>query len=348
MRVATWAQAPVILVGDISLGGVFAWLYGTLALLPAEERALTRATLINKFRGDPTLLGDGLRQLQELTGIPVLGVIPDLGDLGIGEEDTVPTSRFGNWSHHEGVVRIGVIHYPYRSNFTDFDPFFHEPGVEVRYVTDAAMLAGCHVIFLPGTKQTMADLQWLRAHGFERALCQGVEAGAFLVGLCGGYQMLGERLEDPDGVESAKPESPGLGFLPITTRFQQEKALYQVAAVHAGTGLPVSGYEIHMGDSMPLQPPRPMVHIHTRNGQAVDRMDGAMDASGRVWGCYVHGLFDNGAFRRHFLAEVRTAFGLPMPTTAEPGIENPYDRLADAFERHIDMPLLWKILDEGV
>src|SRR5919204_211375 len=145
------------------------------------ERALTRATLINKFRGDPTLLGDGLRQLQELTGIPVLGVIPDLGDLGIGEEDTVPTSRFGNWSHDDGVVRIGVIHYPYRSNFTDFDPFFHEPSVEVRYVTDAAMLERCHVMFLPGTKQTMADLQWLRTHGFERALCQGVEAGAFLV-----------------------------------------------------------------------------------------------------------------------------------------------------------------------
>ena len=347
MRVATWAQAPVILVGDISLGGVFAWLYGTLALLPAEERALVRATLINKFRGDPKLLGDGLQQLQELTGIPVLGVIPDLGDLGIGEEDTVPTSRFGNWSHDDSVVRIGVIHYPYRSNFTDFDPFFHEPGVEVRYVTDAAMLERCDVIFLPGTKQTMADLQWLRTHGFETALRQRVEAGAFLVGLCGGYQMLGERLEDPAGVESAKPESLGLGFLPITTRFHQEKALYQVAAVHEGTGLPVSGYEIHMGDSMPLQTPRPMVRIRTRNGQAVDLLDGAMDVSGRVWGCYVHGLFDNDAFRRHFLAEVRTAFGLPMPTTAEPGIKNPYDRLADAFEQHMDMPLLWKILDEG-
>jgi adenosylcobyric acid synthase len=347
MRVAKWARSPVILVGDISLGGVFAWLYGTLALLPADERALVRATLINKFRGDPKLLGDGLQQLQGLTGIPVLGVIPDLGDLGIGEEDTVPTSRFGNWSHDDRVVRIGVIHYPYRSNFTDFDPFFREPGVEVRYVSEAAMLERCHVIFLPGTKQTMADLQWLRAHGFETALRQRVEAGALLVGLCGGYQMLGKWLEDPDGVESAKPESPGLGFLPITTRFHQEKALYQVAAVHEGTGLPVSGYEIHMGDSMPLQTPRPMVHIHTRNGQAVDRMDGAMDTSGRVWGCYVHGLFDNDAFRRHFLTEVRTAFGLPMPPTAEPGIANPYDRLADAFERHIDMSLLWKILDEG-
>ncbi len=347
MRVATWAQSPVILMGDISLGGVFAWLYGTLALLPTGERALVRATLINKFRGDPTLLGDGLQQLQELTGIPVLGVVPDLGDLGIGEEDTVPTSRFGNWSHDDSAVRIGVIHYPYRSNFTDFDPFFHELGVEVRYVTDAAMLERCHVIFLPGTKQTMADLQWLRTHSFETALRQRVEAGAFLVGLCGGYQMLGERLEDPAGVESAKPELLGLGFLPITTRFHQEKALYQVTAVHEGTGLPVSGYEIHMGDSMPLQTPRPMVRIRTRNGQAVDLLDGAKDVSGRVWGCYVHGLFDNEAFRRHFLIEVRTAFGLPLPTTAEPGIENPYDRLADAFEQHMDMPLLWKILDEG-
>ncbi|MBI3329666.1 MAG: cobyric acid synthase, partial [Nitrospinae bacterium] len=192
MRVALWARAPVLLVGDISLGGVFAWLYGTLALLPAEERALVRATVINKFRGDPKLLGDGLRQLEELTGVPVLGVIPDLGDIGIGEEDTVPTTHFGSWSRDGDLLRIGVVHYPYRSNFTDFDPFFREPGVEVRYLADPSMLERCHVIFLPGTKQTIGDLRWLREQGFEAALRQRVDAGAFLVGLCGGYQMLGE------------------------------------------------------------------------------------------------------------------------------------------------------------
>jgi adenosylcobyric acid synthase len=345
MRVARWAQAPVLLVGDISLGGVFAWLYGTLALLPPEEKALVRATLINKFRGDPKLLGDGLRQLEELTGIPVLGVVPDLGDLGIGEEDTVPTSRFGNWSHDGALLRIGVIHYPYRSNFTDFDPFFHEPGVEVRYLTDAAMLEGCHVIFLPGTKQTMADLQWLRQRGFETALCRRVEAGAFLVGLCGGYQMLGERLEDPDGVESALAETPGLGFLPIATRFNQEKALYQVEAVHEGSGLPVRGYEIHMGESRSLHTTQPLVRIRTRNGQGVELLDGATASSGRVWGCYVHGLFDDPDFRRYFLNEVRAAFDLPQPVSAGHSIENPYDRLADGFEQHLDMALLWKILD---
>ncbi|HZN96515.1 MAG TPA: cobyric acid synthase, partial [Gemmatimonadales bacterium] len=164
MRVARWAQAPVLLVGDISLGGVFAWLYGTLALLPAEERALVRATLINKFRGDPKLLGDGMDQLAQLTGVPVLGVVPDFGDLGIGEEDTVPTNRFGPWSHDGQALRIGVVHYPFRSNFTDFDPFFQEPGVDVRYITDPALLDGCHVICLPGTKQTMADLDWLRRY----------------------------------------------------------------------------------------------------------------------------------------------------------------------------------------
>jgi adenosylcobyric acid synthase len=345
MRVARWAQAPVLLVGDISLGGVFAWLYGTLALLPPEEKALVRATLINKFRGDPKLLGDGLRQLEELTGIPVLGVVPDLGDLGIGEEDTVPTSRFGNWSHDGALLRIGVIHYPYRSNFTDFDPFFHEPGVEVRYLTDAAMLEGCHVIFLPGTKQTVADLQWLRQRGFETALCRRVEAGAFLVGLCGGYQMLGERLEDPDGVESALAETPGLGFLPIATRFNQEKALYQVEAVHEGSGLPVRGYEIHMGESRSLHTTQPLVRIRTRNGQGVELLDGAIASSGRVWGCYIHGLFDDPDFRRYFLNEVRAAFDLPQPVSAGHSIENPYDRLADGFEQHLDMALLWKILD---
>jgi adenosylcobyric acid synthase len=345
MRVARWARAPVVLVGDISLGGVFAWLYGTLALLPEEERALVRATLINKFRGDPKLLGDGLDQLTGLTGVPVLGVIPDFGDLEIGEEDTVPTNRFGPWSHDATVLRIGVVHYPYRSNFTDFDPFFHEPGVEVRYVTDASQLDGCHVICLPGTKQTMADLHWLRQHNFDTALRQRVEAGAFLVGLCGGYQMLGERLEDPDGVESALPEVPGLGFLPVATRFNQEKALYQIEAIHEGSGLPVNGYEIHMGESRALGPMTPLVRIRTRNGQGVELLDGARESHGRVWGCYVHGLFDNAEFRRHFLHEVRATFGLPTPPSVASATANAYDRLADGFEHHLDLGLLWRILD---
>jgi adenosylcobyric acid synthase len=344
MRVARWAKAPVLLVGDISLGGVFAWLYGTLALLPAEERGLVRATLINKFRGDPKLLGDGLGQLTELTGIPVLGVVPDFGDLGIGEEDTVPTNHFGPWSPDHDIVRIGVVHYPYRSNFTDFDPFFHEPGVEVRYITDPALLEGCHVICLPGTKQTMADLDWLRQHGVDRVLRRSVEAGAFLVGLCGGYQMLGERLEDPDGVESALPEAPGLGFLPIVTRFNQDKALYQIEAIHEGSGLQVQGYEIHMGESRPLRPTTPLVRIHTRNGRGVELLDGAIEPNGRVWGCYVHGLFDNADFRRRFLREVRVAFDLPTPAPVASAAGSPYDRLADGFEQHLDLELLWKIL----
>jgi adenosylcobyric acid synthase len=347
MRVAKWAQAPVVLVGDISLGGVFAWLYGTLALLPEDERALVRATLINKFRGDPSLLGDGLQQLEALTGIPVLGVVPDFGELGIGEEDTVPTSHFGPWSADPTQLRIGVVHYPYRSNFTDFDCFFREPGVEVRFVTDPAMLERCHVMFLPGSKQTIADLQWLREHGFEAAVRRRLEAGAFLVGLCGGFQMLGERLEDPDGVESSCAESSGLGFLPIATRFQREKALYQVEAVCAVTGLALRGYEIHMGESRPLRDARPVVQIQRRNGQAVDLLDGAQDVSGRVWGCYIHGLFDNDAFRRRFLADVRAAFNLPAPQDPGTASDSPYERLADAFERHLDMALLEKILDRG-
>jgi adenosylcobyric acid synthase len=277
-----------------------------------------------------------------------LGVIPDLGDHGIGEEDTVPTNHFGNWSQSDDLLRIGVVHYPYRSNFTDFDPFFREPGVEVRYLTDPALLERCHVIFLPGTKQTMADLHWLRERGFETALRQRVAAGALVVGLCGGYQMLGERLEDPEGVESARPEAPGLGFLPMTTRFCQDKALYQVEAVHQGTGLPVHGYEIHMGESRPLGESQPIMRIRRRNDQAVDLLDGAMAPGGKVWGCYVHGLFDDDAFRQRFLADARAAFGVAAPQSQGAAAGSPYDRLADAFEQHLDMPLLQRILDAGV
>jgi adenosylcobyric acid synthase len=216
--------------------------------------------------------------------------------------------------------------------------------VEVRYVTDPDLLNGCHVICLPGTKQTMADLEWLRRYGFDAALRQRVEAGAFLVGLCGGYQMLGERLEDPDGVESVLPEASGLGFLPIATRFNRDKALYQIEAIHEGSGLPVRGYEIHMGESRPLRPTTPFVRIRTRNGQGVELLDGAIEPNGRVWGCYVHGLFDNPDFRRRFLRQVRDAFGLPTPPSVASGAQNPYDRLADGFEQHVDMGLLWKIL----
>jgi adenosylcobyric acid synthase len=274
--------------------------------------------------------------------------VPDLGDHGIGEEDTVPTGHVGNWSAGDDLLRIGVVHYPYRSNFTDFDPFFREPGVEVRYLTDPALLERCHVIFLPGTKQTMADLQWLRQRGFETALRQRVAAGAWLVGLCGGYQMLGEQLEDPEGVESARPEAPGLGFLPVVTRFCQDKALYQVEAVHQGTGLPVRGYEIHMGESRLLGESQPIVRIRRRNDRAVDLLDGATAPGGKVWGCYVHGLFDDDAFRQRFLADARAAFGLPAPQRQGATAESPYDRLADAFERHIDMVLLQRIVDAGV
>lgn len=160
--------------------------------------------------------------------------------------------------------------------------------------------------------------------------------------------MLGERLEDPDGVESSRAESPGLGLLPIATRFHQNKALYQVEAVSTETGLSLRGYEIHMGESRPLHDNRPVVHIRTRNGQAVDLLDGAQDGSGRVWGCYIHGLFDNDAFRRKFLADVRAAFALPVPQDSGREQDNPYERLADAFEQHLEMVLLEKILDGGV
>jgi adenosylcobyric acid synthase len=345
MAIARYTNAPVILVGDIDRGGIFAQLLGTLWLLDTpEERQLVCGFLVNKFRGDIRLFKDGVRILQEKSGLPVLGVVPYLKDLNLPEEDAVALDqhRF-DLDNDSTSIDIVVIHLPLIANFDDFDPFRNDLGVRVRYATKISDIRQPHAIILPGTKSTMADLSWLRERGFERVIREHVQRGGSLVGICGGYQMLGQRIHDPDHIESSDESIEGLGVLPTETFFIPGKATYQVHAQVMGSntwlaGLSecdLHGYEIHMGHTSSVST---WLKINTRNGFPCEFFDGSITADGRVWGCYVHGLFSNIALRHAWLTSlgwIPKSQSLP-PQVTDP-LEKSLDYLAEEVEAAVDI-----------
>ncbi len=350
MRVAQYAQAPVLLVGDIDRGGVFAALAGTMLLLEPEERALVKAFVINKFRGDVSLLGNGLQLLQERAfNTPTLGVIPHLPDIGIAAEDSValdePVLRRGQAST-AAPVDIAVIRLPRTSNFDDFDPLAAEPGMQVRFVGRLADLGRPAAIILPGSKMTLDDLAWLRASGLAEQIVVQAEAGTPVVGICGGYQLLGQSLFDPNGIEAAPgTRAAGLGLLPVETVFAGDKHTVQVQATLQAQigplaqlqGTPIRGYEIHMGRSQALDAAHePLCQI---GAAGEGHPDGAISGDGRIWGTYLHGIFDNDSLRHAWLAslgwrEQGAAFDR----------ERAYNRLADHVRAHLDMDTLRRII----
>ena len=344
MRVALYAQAPVLIAGDIDRGGVFAHLYGTYWLLDPEERALVKGFLINKFRGDPSLLEPGLTDIEGLTGVPVAGVVPWLRDVHLPEEDAVAIERRTDPRGTIPGIDIAVLHFPRIANFDDFDPLEEEPDVRVRYVHAADELGDPDIIVLPGTKATMADLDWLRSSGFEQPLHAARERGVAILGICGGYQALGDNIADPMGTESSTAEIPGLGLLPVTTVFGDDKTTAQsTASVVADAGVlrglagtELAGYEIHTGATQV----EGGVAIRLAGGQPL----GAIDESGRVFGCYLHGLFHNDAFRRGFLANVAGTRGKRYAPAMTESVEASFDRLADALRSSIDLPLLFRLV----
>jgi adenosylcobyric acid synthase len=353
MAVARYAESPVLIVGDIDRGGIFAQLLGTLWLLEPQERALVRGVLVNKFRGDMALFEDGVRILEEIGGVPVLGVIPYIKDLRIPEEDAVALENASPYrsAREKGQIDIAVIHLPRISNFDDFDPLSSEIGVRVRYIQQASLLGEPDAIVLPGTKSTAADLAWLRENGFEEGLRKHIERGGALVGICGGYQMMGRALHDPGGVESQQIVTPGLGLLPVETEFIHEKATYQVQArvclgpgwLKALEGEQIAGYEIHMGRT---QVAAPWLEIERRSGEAVRILDGAASSDGRIWGCYLHGIFNNPNFRSTWLNSLGWA-GISSNDIGISRMDTAFDRLADAVETALDMPRLEQILWES-
>jgi adenosylcobyric acid synthase len=344
MAVARYAKSPVLLVGDIDRGGIFAQLLGTLWLLEPEERDLLRGFVVNKFRGDLALFEDGVQILEQKSGIPVLGVIPYLRGLSLPDEDAVSVEVASRAVQPASASQtdIAVLALPRIANFDDFDPLRAEPGVHIRHVDSASQLGEPHAIIIPGTKSTIADLEWLRQTGLAEAVTKFAQKGAVVVGLCGGYQMLGESIHDPLHVESKNDSIDGLGLLPVSTTFAQKKATYQVQAkilnFESLLGEMIQGYEIHMGET---QSQSQWLEITSRNGEPVKVLDGSVSSNGRVWGCYLHGLFHNDVLRHAWLRSL----GWQGETASQSArFDESLEKLADAVESALNMSLLEDII----
>ena len=353
MYVARAADAPVILVGDIDRGGVFAAFVGTLALLPEDDRRRVKGLLVNKFRGDVGLLQPGLDELERLTGIPVLGVIPYLPDLRIAEEDCLAlTEKDRGRRADEGELSIVVPRLPRICNYDDLEPLEAAEGVRVSYVANPEQLAAADLVVLPGSKATIHDLQWLKDRGFGRELIRRAAGGRPILGICGGCQMLGERIDDPKLIESPEVTANGLGLLPLVTTFRAPKLTTQVrtrltAPCFLGApeskSLTLSGYEIHMG------------RIAVTTGQAafeIERRiecdegdgDGAVSDDGVVIGTMIHGLFENEDILSALLDGLWKKRGIVRVFEPLPDRDHGYDRLANALREHCDMDLLDRIV----
>ncbi len=349
LRVASMAGCPVILVADIDRGGVFAQIIGTLELLEPAERTMIAGIIINKFRGDVALLKPGIDFLEERTGLPILGVVPVFTGFRIPEEDSVALEKRGTGERKQGgeKIRVGVVKLPRISNYTDFDPLELEPDLSLFYLNEPSQLPDLDLLILPGSKSTIADLEFLKNHGFFPAI-KGFKGT--IAGICGGFQMLGRRVSDPDGVETeGEREAEGLGLLDVVTIMLSHKETHQVTAELLPAGYQaapksnknLSGYEIHMGETILGPGVEPFARITSRSQEEVEVLDGAVTRDGRIFGSYLHGIFANSSFRAAFLNKLRRKKGLPERTAAEP--DDPFDKLAAHLEQHLDMERLLKI-----
>ena len=336
LRMAQHAGAATYLIADIDRGGVFGSVYGTLALLEPAEKACIKGIIINKFRGDARLFEDGRQQLAELTGVPVVGVLPYFRDIFLEEEDSVALARKQRGAA-AGRVNVAVVLLGRMSNFTDFDALSHDARVHLFYTHDAAELAEADIIILPGSKNTIDDLIALKNNGLAAAIVQAHRAGKTVVGICGGYQMLGRSVEDPAGVESRVAATAGLGLLPVRTVLQGEKTTQQRQfAFLEATEAACRGYEIHMGQTVPDGPAQPVATL----------ADGTVDgyyAGPRCWGTYLHGILDNQVVIDKLLAPYPTP-PAPAPLDFAAFKETQYDRLADLLRANVDMAQIYAAL----
>jgi adenosylcobyric acid synthase len=354
MRVAKMSGSPVLLVGDIDKGGVFASLIGTLELLEEDERRYFKGLIINKFRGDVTLLKPAVDFLEKRTGLPMLGVVPYFRDIRIAQEDSVYLDERDGITP-TGDLNIALIRLPHISNYDDFDPL-EEDGCNVRYINQCFDLGNPHLIILPGTKSTIADLDYLRRSGLAAAILEKAKAGIPIIGICGGYQMLGQKILDHNKVESIETEVTGLGMLDVITEFAGEKSTSQVKAqvisdlglLAGAQGLEVLGYEIHMGQAVSQAKTNVFRILETPQG-AADYNDGILNENGMILGTYIHGLFHNYVFRQIFLNNLRRHWGLKESCNSATNMKDQqYDKLADLVRTSLDIPRIYRIMEGDI
>ena len=360
MRVARLARAPVLLVADIDKGGALASVVGTLELISPEDRDRIGGIIINKFRGDVSLFQPAVDFLEERTGKQVLGIVPYFQGFRIQEEDTIPLDLHQpRQRHDQDGVEITVLYLPHISNFTDFDPLEDEPDVKLRYARLGESLGRPDLIIIPGSKNTIEDLVLLKQSGVAAEVKRLAADGVPVVGVCGGFQMLGRELRDPLGAESAVPRVAGLELLDIVTTFERDKITNQVEAqvlaggflgCDEGQDIRVQGYEIHMGRSETAPSMMPAFKILARSGQEVVQSDGAVSSNGMVMGTYIHGIFDSDLFRRHVIDRLRLRKGLSPYRSARvltlwEQRQRDFDRLAAVVRGSLDMDRLYRLLN---
>lgn len=358
MRVAKMAQAPVLLVADIDRGGALASVVGTMELLDPDERDLVAGIVINKFRGDLDLLKPALDFLEAKTGKPVLGVVPWFQGFRIQDEDSVALEKVRTHEKTGGEVDIAVVALPFISNFTDFDPLEDEGDVNLRYVRKGQKIGDCDLVIVPGSKNTIGDMLYLQESGLAEEIRTLAARGVPVIGICGGYQILGLEIHDPLRTESDLDMVPGLGLLDTVTTFEPEKATYQVKGVIKGKGfflegleeLEVSGYEIHMGLTVINKGLcQPAFKLTQRSSVPVDLLDGAVNGDGRILGTYLHGIFDNDILRRQIINTLRTQKGLlPLELTetisTKEQRERDYNKLAQVVRESLDITKIYEIM----
>ena len=358
MKTAELAEAPVLLVADIDRGGVFASLIGTLELLEPHEKERVKGFIINKFRGDISLLQSGLDFLSQRTGIPVLGVVPYVHDHGIDEEDSVCLSERASWGNEQDPIQVAVMQLPRISNFTDINAFIGLPDTRVYYVRPGEAIGQADLLIIPGTKNSILDMLYLQQKGYVQEIRRLAEAGAYVVGICGGFQMLGEELLDPEGNEADIGSLPGLGLLPVTTLFGRNKSTHQAQASIVSRqgiwrhlhGQEVKGYEIHMGQSTLIDQNCSLTHIFSRSGERCSVADGACSDSGKVFGTYLHGIFDNSNVMLGIMNQIRQEKGLPALSAGDLPVmqrQHKYDQWADLVRASLDMNKIYQIMGWG-
>jgi len=345
MGMAEMSDSPVVLVGDIDKGGVFASIYGTYMLLEPQERARIKGYIINKFRGDVELLKPGIDMFRERLDLPCLGVVPYM-DINIDDEDSVTERLRGRG---DGGLKIGIVRLPYMSNFTDFTPLEFESGVSVSYASVPEELKGSDLVIIPGSKNTIHDMKWIFNSGMDKAIYSLHRQGVPVIGICGGYQILGREILDPDGVESSDLRINGLGLLDSVTVMQGEKRTIQSrGSIISGAGMleglegmQVDGYEIHMGSTQ----------VEDGKSHAIELEDnvndGAMNADGSVFGTYLHGIFENDKFRKALLSNIRSIRGMEQEDSElsyQQLKEIEYDKLAYGVRKSLDMQAIMEIV----